>query len=171
MKCSQRNSVRALSATLAHTPQHLARRFFREGQSKNVFAQQGIVPFKQVPDSLRNHPSFPGPRPRNHQQRPLAVLNRAPLRRIHLQSKRSRRRPRPIFKKIKQRSHSSASLPFLEANRKRSTSVKELNSERRLSLRLCAAPLDGQLHSGFRLLPACARESEGADAKAFRFVE
>src|SRR5580658_4727914 len=53
-----------------------------------------------MPDPLRDNARLPGPRARNHQQRPLAVRNRTPLRLVQLQPPLRRRRIQ-----IKQSSH------------------------------------------------------------------
>ena len=85
MKRRQHHLFPAIANRLHHPRFHLAGGFFRKRQPQNVFAEQGIVRFQQVPDTLRDHARFPRPRARNHQQRPIPMRDRPPLRLIQLQ--------------------------------------------------------------------------------------
>ncbi len=81
---------------------HLASGFVRERQPEDVFAGKIRVRFEQVPDAFGDDARFSRPRPRDDQQRPFAVLDRAALRVVQLRATIRRRRKRLH---VKQRSH------------------------------------------------------------------
>ena len=81
----QHHVFAALANSLYHPRFHFPGGFFGEGEAQNIFAQQRLIRLQQVPDALRNDAGFSRTGACNHQQRPLAVRDRAVLSRIQLQ--------------------------------------------------------------------------------------
>jgi hypothetical protein len=86
VKRRQDNVFAPVADSLHHAGLHFAGGFLGECEPKNVFAEKGIVGFKQVPDAFGDYARLAGPRAGDHQQRPVTVRDRAPLRIVELQT-------------------------------------------------------------------------------------
>src|SRR5208283_5944107 len=74
---------------------------------EDIFAEQGSVRFEQVADALGDDASLPRARARDHQQRPFAVGDRAPLRLVR------RQLAAVEFPYVKKCGHDSRSVAYL----------------------------------------------------------
>ena len=85
VKRCERHCFAALAGGLHHPRFHFARCFLRERQRQDVFAAKLRIRMQQVSDPLGDDPRLSRSRPRDDQQRPFAVGDRAPLRIIQSQ--------------------------------------------------------------------------------------
>ncbi len=65
---------------------HFTGGFVGEREAENVFAGEGIVGFEQVANALGDHARFSRPGAGDDEKRPVSMLNRPFLRRIHAQA-------------------------------------------------------------------------------------
>jgi hypothetical protein len=122
MKCRQRHRFAALAGGLHDARFHLPGGFLRECKPKDIFACEAFIRLQKVPDALRDHARFSGSRAGDHQQRPVAVHDRALLRVIQLQPALTER-----FH-FKQCRHDSRRVSDFKAKRKRTVEAQRIVS-------------------------------------------